>query len=521
MSNNQSISLKSEEILVTKKKLNLAMNILISFLGITSLFIKFFLVDGLLAFRAFTVDGNLFTTVVSIIVVIVNIRELKAKQEFASKRLFFLQLASTVTEAVIFIVVMIGYLPIFPDDPKITPYHMFCLHVAIPILAVLRFIFFEKPQGVIKPSKLLIGAIPIGVYGIGVVTAIKLGILPTSLVPYSFLDFESNYLWYFFFALTVIPSFGFLWSWLFYRLNLCLSLLWYAKDDLERLQKARVKAMSSFDVINSNILLIYCALAILLLMFSLMGTSKTSTKVMHELMSTTAYLMLDDYDHMLGKDTWYVEGGSLYKGDLKVGDGTEEGANQYILDDDVVVYDVTFFIQARDLSPNLAEKYDPLDYVSVKHSSGKHGPIVKCGETLDRDIIAAVIANDEHFFYEEVKVGKESYYHYCQSFGKTMATDGVGMISLYVPMDELMDVAKNHEYNTDIMMIAVVIASFAVLFTISSVWIKTLEKSVDYLKAIASGRTPEEPIDLSKTIRFSKFSGLERELNVLWEINRE
>ena len=70
------ITLKDESILQKKKKLNLALNLLISALGISSLFIKFFLVDGLLAFRAFTVDGNIFTTVVSVIAVIVNIKEL-------------------------------------------------------------------------------------------------------------------------------------------------------------------------------------------------------------------------------------------------------------------------------------------------------------------------------------------------------------------------------------------------------------------------------------------------------------
>lgn len=279
MEASQTISLKNDSILQKKKKLNLALNLLISALGISSLFIKFFLVDGLLAFRAFTVDGNLFTTIVSVIAVVVNVRELVSKTENGSRTMFFLELASAVTEAVIFIVVMIGYLPIFADDPKITPYHMFCLHVAIPVLAVARFIFFEKPLGILKPFKLLIGAIPIGVYGVGVVIAIKLGILPISLVPYSFLDFDSNFLWYVFFAVFTIPSFGFLWSWMFYRLNIRASFLWYSEEDLERLKKDRVRSLSNFDAVNSAILLVYCALGILLLMFSFMGMSRTSTKI--------------------------------------------------------------------------------------------------------------------------------------------------------------------------------------------------------------------------------------------------
>ena len=81
MEASQTISLKNDSILQKKKKLNLVLNLLISALGISSLFIKFFLVDGLLAFRAFTVDGNLFTTIVSVIAVVVNVRELVSKTE--------------------------------------------------------------------------------------------------------------------------------------------------------------------------------------------------------------------------------------------------------------------------------------------------------------------------------------------------------------------------------------------------------------------------------------------------------
>lgn len=515
MITNQTISLKSERILLKKKKLNLALNLLITALGISSLFIKFFLVDGLLAFRAFTVDGNLFTTVVSVLAVIVNCKELISKSENSSRNMFFLQMASAVTEAVIFIVVMIGYLPVFPDDPKITPYHMFCLHVAIPILAVLRFVFFEKPLGILKPSKLLIGAIPIGVYGIGVVIAIKTGILPISLVPYSFLDFDNNFLWYVMFALFAIPSFGFLWAWLFYRLNIRSSFLWYSREDIEQLKKARVKSLSNFDSVNSAILIVYCALAVLLLMFSLMGTSKTSTTIQHDLMTYISYYMLDDYSHMIGDGEWHIKDGALYKGDLFIGDGTEENANNDFLTDEVK-YDTTIYIRASDLAPELAAQYDGFDYVSVKHSSGNNGPIDMCGETLEKEIVLTVITDEYHEYYATEKTGKVGYYRYCTSFGAAMGDSGVGIISLYIPEAELTAMAKKAEYNQDLLIIAVVAGIFAALYIITYRWIKALEKSVDFLKDIASGRTPPIPIVLGRTIRLS---GLERELNLLREIN--
>ena len=518
MENSELINLRNSSLLLKKTALNLVLNIVISILGISALFIKFFIYDGIIAFRAFTVDGNIFTTVVSVFVVIVSIKERIDGKEFNSLRLYYLELASAVTEAVIFVIVMIGYLPFVPDDPKITPYHMFCLHVAIPILAVLRFIFLQKPHGVIKPSKLLIGAMPIGVYGIGVVTAIKLDILPVSLIPYSFLDFENNFLWYFIFALIVIPTFGFVWAWSFYRLNIKASFLWYSKDDLKKLQEERIKSKSNFDVVNSNILLIYLAIAIIVLMFSLLGTSRTSTKIQHKMASATSFLMLDDYDHMLGDGQWHIKDGILYKGDMQIGDGTEENINKEILSDDIVVYDLSIFVQAKDLSPEIASKYNPLDYVSVSHSSGLHGPIYKCGEVLDDAIVGKVFESTDSIFYDEVKVGKDGYYRYCQAFGSDMRTEGVGMIILHIPSSELTTLAKNEEYNHDVMMIVVIVTCFAFLFIITLTWIKTLEKSVDFLRAIASGRIPEKPIQLRRS---GKFSWLEKVLNTLREINKD
>ena len=518
MGNSHTLSLKSEEIITKKKKWNLALNILISVLGISSLFIKFFLVDGVLAFRAFTVDGNLFTTIVSVIVTIVNIKELRSHKESGKRSLYFLQLASAVTEAVIFIVVMVGYLPIFPDDPKITPYHMFCLHVAIPLLAVPRFIFFEKPQGVLRPPKLLIGAIPIGVYGVGVVTAIKVGILPISLVPYSFLDFKSNFLWYFFFALFVIPSFGYLWSWMFYRLNIRASLLWYSPEDLEKLRKARVKALSNFEAVNSAILIVFCAMAVLVITFALMAMSNTAKKSQHEVMSVLSFFILDDYDHIYGNEGWYIEDGTMYKGDIAVGDGTDAYEEMYLPYDESFDSETTIYMQAKDLRPEIAQNYMPYDFVAIRHSQGATAPIDKCGEVLDQKTVNAVLNSEDYMHYEELKVGSNSYYCYTQTIGEDMLTAGTGLIRICFPAGVLTASVKNAELNNDIMVIAVVVAIFAALYCMAAMWIRALEKSVDYLKNIASGNVPEEDIRLGKTLRLS---GLERELNVLRDINKE
>ncbi len=524
MTDTRSVSLKSEAIMKKKKKLNLAMNILIAFLGVTSLYEKFFLIDGIIAFRAFTVDGNLFTTIVTIIAVIYGIRSLGTDKETDSRVLFFLELCAAVTEAVIFIVVMIGYLPFFPDTPKITPYHMFCLHVAIPVLTVVRFIFFERPLGIMKPAKLLIGAIPIGVYGIFVVTAIKLGILPVAFVPYSFLDFESNFLWYFLFALLAIPSFGYLWAWTFYRLNLRASVLWYKKTELEALEKQRIHALSRFDVVNSTILIVFIMLALFVLTFSLMTTSNTSTTIQHELLSAVSYLKLANYDRALGEGEWRIEDGILYKGDMLVSSGPWDYDYEA---KDFSFFNSTIFIKASDMTPEAAQYYEDNDYVAVKHITGVGGPAPECGDILNPEIVDGVYADPDHVWYEQVKVKRalsaaekpyaeqvrnatESYYHFCMTFGATMDDDGVGLIEMYIPAAQIIQQAKNAELNGDITMAVIIMVTFSVLYIISRQWIRSLEKSVEFLKVMARGGIPEEPLDLGKGIRIL---GLTKELN--------
>jgi len=510
------VNLKSEKLLQTKKYLNLSMNLLIAVLGVTSLFVKFFMIDGVVAFRAFTVNGNLYTTIVSIVAVVMNLKELFSKKEADNSKMFYFELASAVTEAVIFIVVMIGYLPFFDDDPKITPYHMFCLHLAIPVLAVVRFILFEKPQGVLKPALLLRGSIPIGVYGFGVIIAIKTGILPIRLVPYSFLNFEANFFWYFLFALVVIPSFGYMWAWMFYRLNIKASILWYSKEDVERIKAERVRNLSRFDVVNSSILLIYCAFGILVLMFALMGSSRTTTKVQEESMTYTSFYILDDFNYRLGKEDWEIRDGALYKGNLFIGDGTEENYNKKLLPDDRILYESCIFVARKDLTASAVKDGNPYDFVCVNHSSGKTGPIYKCGDVLDSKIVSEVLYGDnsEWAYYKIVKIDKVKYYHIFLSFGKNFEDSGVGIVSMYVPVSDFTVQAKNAEFNNDITMIFVVFLTFSLMYLITIRWIKVLQKSLIFVKDIAADEIPESPITLGKSKRMS---GLEKELNSLRE----
>ena len=72
--------------------------------------------------------------------------------------------------------------------------------------------------------------------------------------------------------------------------------------------------------------------------------------------------------YSLGNGLWNVKDGALYKGDILFGDSTEENANKELMGEDRVKFDCTFHLPAYLLSPELAAKYAPIDYVFVNHS---------------------------------------------------------------------------------------------------------------------------------------------------------
>lgn len=530
------IQYKSESVIRKKKILNLIFEAIIAALGISALAIKFFLVDGVIAFRAFTNDGNLFTAVVMTISVITGIAGLAGNKETNSRTLYFLKLASAVTEAVIFIVVMIGYLPFFDDNPAITPYHMFCLHVAVPVLSVVNFIFFQTPVGVIQPQKMLFGAIPIMVYGTGVVIAIKTGILPMWLVPYSFLDFDGQFVWFVLFALVVIMSFGYFWAWLFYRANLKASLLWYKSTDLEEIQNRRIRDMSKYEVVRTSLLLGFCAVALFLLMMSLMVTSTTTTKVQNELLDIISWDNIEIINKLYGDGLFEVRDGKLYRGETVIGDGTADGANNGPLKavSQGIYYSV--YVKTSALDPDKAAVAgDAGNYICVASSfvyrdtSMLEGQLIDpddenavyttpIGRMIDPDVENALFTAAEPEYSRQGKTGGEKYHVY---YAEPYNIGGEGRLVIYsvaIPVKEAMAQTKKAEASADITMAVVIFAVFAVLFILTSAWSRNLEKTVDYLKRVADDDIPEEPLEFKGR---NRMSGLAESINTLTEKKRK
>ena len=175
-----------------KKIANMICSIIIIFMGVFSVIYTYeFDNDGIMTFRWMTVDGTIYTTILTIIVVACNVYELIRKTEVSRKVVYLLRLSSAVTEGIIIIVVLISQLPFFPTHMHIARIDMFFMHICIPILTILSFINNDSPIRKLSLLELSFGTSFVIIYLIIIVTMIGTGVLTKEYIPYDFLNFEN------------------------------------------------------------------------------------------------------------------------------------------------------------------------------------------------------------------------------------------------------------------------------------------------------------------------------------------
>ncbi len=151
-------------------------------------------------FRFFTNDGNIYSTIVSCILLSYQITVLFFNLNsniLKNNYIYLLCLGSSVSEIIILLVVLFLLLPHFGLS-IITPYEMINLHLLIPILITFRFIFLDKKQNNISILKSLYGTIPISIYGLIIffLVVFKVFTKENNKIPYPFFEIYTNS-WYF------------------------------------------------------------------------------------------------------------------------------------------------------------------------------------------------------------------------------------------------------------------------------------------------------------------------------------
>ena len=213
---------------IRKKQANTVISVLIFILGFSSIIYKAnYEGDFWTCFREMTFCGTVFTTLVAFITVFLSLYERKHAYEFTCGWLYTLRLSACTTEFIIFVVVMIGFLPCFSTDPTILRYDMMNMHVLIPILMVVSFTFNDAPVGKLTAKEHLGSLAFLTLYALGQLICILNGLYPRQEVAYFFLDVMNQPWWFTAFAVAFMYGLGYGLGSLFAYLNRKGSWYWY------------------------------------------------------------------------------------------------------------------------------------------------------------------------------------------------------------------------------------------------------------------------------------------------------
>jgi hypothetical protein len=194
-------------------------------------------------FRYFTIDGNLLSFIFNIIIFIIQIKALRLSEsgniqdKIVSNFLYIISLISACNEIIIFIVVVLVFLPMSTEEwviGLIGTYKASSLHLSIPVLLTFRFLFLDSRKRDLKILEKFIGGLPMLVYGTIMYILCGTKVFTSfdrtqgdGRIPYPFFDLYHQ-TWYFcLFIALFIFVFGFGISILFDFLNKkCEKLVW-------------------------------------------------------------------------------------------------------------------------------------------------------------------------------------------------------------------------------------------------------------------------------------------------------
>lgn len=211
-----------------KKILNILISSIIVACGTFSVcFVFNYDKEGLLTLRWLTVDGTIFTTVLTIAFLIINIIELVRRTELTRSLAYFTRLMATVTESLILIVVLLSQLPFFSQHMHLKRIDMFFMHALIPLLAIFSFVTNDSPYGKLKFWQKWLGTTFVTIYAVIIISLIQNGLIEDEMIPYFFLDFDNMRFWMILSGFAFIYGISFGMSSLLSFLNRKLYWLWF------------------------------------------------------------------------------------------------------------------------------------------------------------------------------------------------------------------------------------------------------------------------------------------------------
>ena len=171
-------------------------------------------------FKFFTVDSNLFMSIIALIFAVKEIRLLKGKVKEIPTLYYILKLMATTSVTLTFVVVFayLGPIAKYGIGSLLMNANLF-LHLIIPLLSIFTFIFFEKTN-LLKVKDLFLAVVPTIIYGIYYILNILIHMDEGKVSPiYDWYYFVQNGVWTAVIVVPVIFTISYIISLILWKLN--------------------------------------------------------------------------------------------------------------------------------------------------------------------------------------------------------------------------------------------------------------------------------------------------------------
>lgn len=205
-------------------------------------------------------------------------------------------------------------------------------------------------------------------------------------------------------------------------------------------------------------------------------------------------------EDMLADGPWHIQDHAIYKGDVLIGDGTEENANvePFV---EMEKKTGTFFYTCiateyvdKDVKAEIDKKDKKnTDYIRAAGSTkGPNGESI-VGTYIDSKVSNGINAKGIYSGSADVQ-GREIY---CWYKGiKDEEGNNIGILVCGRSIEEINGIADDAKHSLIWVVLVMILAIFSMMVAILSKWIISLNKAKDYLEQVGTGQFPEEKLDI-------------------------
>ena len=277
--------------------------------------------------------------------------------------------------------------------------------------------------------------------------------------------------------------------------------------------------------IKLNVHLIFVKFLVVFLLFGSLLILVT-VSIQNDLAETTAEKLTSSQEIMslavlennLGNGDWNVRNHSLYKGDVLIGDGTNELAvfEPFLKTQDETGSFVYSFIDTSfaDESVVAACASDGSESTSLLRTAGSTRSVSGdsiVGTFLDCEITDKLETNDT--FAGRSYVGGQLYYCYYK-----VIRDGngqrVGAIVAGRSMEEFAQNISNSSQSSSLAIVVIILYTFFALFLFVAKWDRSIKHMENYLIDIGKGNFPEAPLKISGKDELSEMAEVINEMKL-------